>query len=66
MRGDLGLTYEKRNFGNSDNDTFTMTVATANVRTLHPREEREQIEVRRGLDDCEKSSFLKLQCATLT
>ena len=37
MRRDLGLIKEKGCFGN----ICTMTVATANVRTLHPKEESE-------------------------
>ena len=41
MRGDFGLTNEMCCSGSTDNSIYTMTVATANVRTLHPKEETE-------------------------
>ena len=40
MRRDFGLTNEKCCSGSTDS-IYTMTVATANVRTLHPKEETE-------------------------
>ena len=39
-RRDLGLTKEKSCFGSTDSNIYTMTVASANVRTLHLKEER--------------------------
>ena len=41
MRRDFGLTNEKCCSGSTDSSIYTMTVATANVRTLHPKEETE-------------------------
>ena len=41
VRRDLGLTNEKYCSGSTDSNTYSMTVATANVRTLHPKEETE-------------------------
>ena len=41
MRRDFGLTNEKCCSGSNDSSIYTMTVATANVRTLHPKEETE-------------------------
>ena len=41
VRRDFGLTNEKCCSGSTDSNTYTMTVATANVRTLHPKEESE-------------------------
>ena len=41
VRRDFGLTNEKCYSGSTDSSIYTMTVATANVRTLHPKEETE-------------------------
>ena len=41
VRRDLGLTNEKCCSGSTDSNIYNMTVATANVRTLHPKEETE-------------------------
>ena len=40
-RRDVGLTNEKCCSGSTESNIYTMTVATANVRTLHPKEESE-------------------------
>ena len=41
VRRALGLTNEKSCFGSTDSNIYPMTVATASVRTLHPKEESE-------------------------
>ena len=41
VRRDFGLTNGQCCSGSTDSNTYSMTVATANVRTLHPKEENE-------------------------